>query len=308
MVVEKKKLFNTQIDNDYLSFNFNNRIRYTDYGVEFSKAELKLMKKRNESINLAYDSNFLNTDKNEMKLELPQFKIPTKLEIRNIEIDIKCEIFFYPLINKIDLMSKKLIIEEIESKDGVILMGHSNELSEWLTSNNIKCYDLSNKIDDFYEEKIKLNLIEFNYTSNDLHDGNKFNIDKSDKNVYSFDSLFLSVKTKRDKLIDISIVDKNKYKKLSENDKEKIKVINNEDGNNKILSKNNLKLINIKHQLEDSSDIKLILVEQKLRSLDNTIEISINDGELVLEGEFSEQYFKIKSKINEIYFNFTKDK
>ena len=308
MVVEKKKLFNTQIDNDYLSFNFNNRIRYTDYGVEFSKAELKLMKKRNESINLAYDSNFLNTDKNEMKLELPQFKIPTKLEIRKIDIDIKCEIFFYPLINKIDLMSKKLIIEEIESKDGVILMGHSNELSEWLTSNNIKCYDLSNRIDDFYEEKIKLNLIEFNYTSNDLHDGNKFNIDKSDKNVYSFDSLFLSVKTKRDKLIDISIVDKNKYKKLSENDKEKIKVINNEDGDNKILSKNNLKLINIKHQLEDGSDIKLILVEQKLRSLDNTIELSINDGELVLEGEFSEQYFKIKSKINEIYFNFTKDK
>ena len=90
-----------QINNDYLSFNFTPKIRYTDYGVEFSKAELKLMKQRNESINLAYDSNFLNTDKNDMKLELPQFRIPTKLEIRNIEIDIKCGIFFFPLINKI---------------------------------------------------------------------------------------------------------------------------------------------------------------------------------------------------------------
>ena len=308
MVVEKKKLFNTQPNNDYLSFNFNNRIKYTDYGVEFSKAELKIMKKRNESINLTYDSNFLNNDKGKMELELPQFKIPTKLEFRDLKIDIKCEIFFYPLINKVDLMSKKLIIEEMNPKDGVILMGLSNQLSEWLRNNNIKCYDLSNKVDDIYEEKISHNLIEFNYTSNDLHDGNKFNIDKSDQNVYSFDSLLLSIKTKRDKLIDISIMDKNKFKKLSENTKEKIKVINNENENNKILTKSHLKLINIKHQLENDSDIKLILVERKLRSLDKTIEIYIEDGQLVLDGEFSEQYFKIKSKINDIYFNFSQDK
>ena len=69
-----------------------------------------------------------------------------------------------------------------------------------------------------------------------------------------------------------------------------------------------MKLINIKQQLEDGSDIKLILSERKLRNLDNTVEISIMDGELILEGEFSEQYFKIKSKINDIYFNYTKDK
>ena len=255
-----------------------------------------------------HDSNFLNTDKNYMKLELPQFKIPTKLNIRNIEIEIKCELYFYPLINKIDFMSKKLIIEEINPKDGVILIGHSNELSEWLNQNNINCYDLTNKSDDIYKQDIKLNLIEFNYTSNDLYNGNKFKIDKSDKNVYSFDSLLLSVKTKRDNIIDVSIMDKNKYKKLSENKKEKIKLLNNEDENNKILSKNHLKLINIKHQLEDGSDIKLILSEQKLRNLDNTVVISVKDGELVLEGEFSEQYFKIKSKINDIYFNYTKDK
>jgi hypothetical protein len=266
------------------------------------------MKKRNESINLTYDSNFLNNDKGKMELELPQFKIPTKLEFRDLKIDIKCEIFFYPLINKVDLMSKKLIIEEMNPKDGVILMGLSNQLSEWLRNNNIKCYDLSNKVDDIYEEKISHNLIEFNYTSNDLHDGNKFNIDKSDQNVYSFDSLLLSIKTKRDKLIDISIMDKNKFKKLSENTKEKIKVINNENENNKILTKSHLKLINIKHQLENDSDIKLILVERKLRSLDKTIEIYIEDGQLVLDGEFSEQYFKIKSKINDIYFNFSQDK
>ena len=308
MVVEKKKLFNTQINNDYLSFNFTHKIRYTDYGIEFSKAELKLMKQRNESINLTYDSNFLNTDKNDMKLELPQFRIPTKLEIRNIDIDIKCELFFFPLINKIDFMSKKLIIEEINPKDGVILIGHKNELSDWLSKNNINCYDLSNRSEDIYKKEIKLNLIEFNYTSNDLYNGNKFKIDKSDKNVYSFDSLLLSIKTKRDKIIDVSIMDKNKYKKLSENKKEKIKLLNNEDENNKILSKNHLKLINIKQQLEDGSDIKLILSEQKLRNLDNTVEISIKDGELILEGEFSEQYFKIKSKINDIYFNYTKDK
>ena len=308
MVVEKKKLFNTQINNDYLSFNFTHKIRYTDYGIEFSKAELKLMKQRNESINLTYDSNFLNTDKNDMKLELPQFRIPTKLEIRNIDIDIKCELFFFPLINKIDFMSKKLIIEEINPKDGVILIGHKNELSDWLSKNNINCYDLSNSSEDIYKKEIKLNLIEFNYTSNDLYNGNKFKIDKSDKNVYSFDSLLLSIKTKRDKIIDVSIMDKNKYKKLSENKKEKIKIVNDEDENNKILSKNHLKLINIKQQLEDGSDIKLILSEQKLRNLDNTVEISIKDGELILEGEFSEQYFKIKSKINDIYFNYTKDK
>ena len=109
-------------------------------------------------------------------------------------------------------------------------------------------------------------------------------------------------------MLDISIADRNKYKKLSEADKQKIKVINNENENNKILTKNNLKLINIKHALEKDSDIKLILDEQKLRSLDKTIEIYINEGELVIKGDFSEQYFKIKSKINDCYFSYNKDK
>ena len=308
MVVEKKKLFNTQINDEYLSFNFTNRIKYTDYGIELSKAELKIMKKNNENINNNYDSNFLNNDKKEMKSESPIFKVPTKLEIKDIKLEIKCDIFFFPLINKIDFMSKKLIIEEINPKDGVILLGYSNQLSEWVKNNNMKCHDLTNKINDRFEEKLKNNIIEFNYTSEDLHNGNKYNIEKCNQNIYSFDSLLLSIKTKRDKLIDISIGDKNKYKKLNENNAEKVKVVNNENEDNKILTKNNLKLINIKHQLESDSDIKLVLIEQKLRSLDKSVEIYLNGGEIILDGEFSEQYFKIKSKMNDIYFNFRNDK
>ena len=309
MVVEKKKLFDMQLVDDYLSFNFTNRIRYTDYGIECSKGELKLMKKNNESINTNYDSTFLNNDKKEAKLELPSFKIPTKLEVKDIKIEVKCEIFFFPLINKIDFMSKKLIIEEINPKDGVILLGFSNQLNEWLKNNNLKCYDLTYNANDIFEKKLKNNIIEFNYTSEDLRNANKFNIDKYNQNIYSFDSLLLSIKTKRDKLIDISIVDNNKFKKLNENNKEKVKIINNENEDNKILTKNNLKLINIKHQLENDSDIRLILVEEKLRNLDKSVEIYINEaGELVLNGEFGEQYFKIKSKINETYFNFNLDK
>ncbi len=307
MVVDKKKLFNTQIIDEYLSFNFTNRIRYTDYGIECSKGELKIMKKNNnESINTNYDPNFSINDKKEMKLKLRT--IPTKLEINDIKIEIKCEIFFFPLINKIDFISKKFIIEEIHPKDGVILLGYSNQLSDWIRNNNMKCYDLTNNVNDIFKEKYKNNIMEFNYTSENLHNGKKFKIDKSNQNIYSFDTLFLSIKTKRDKLIDISIVDNNKYKKINEDNKEKIKVINSENEDNKILTKNNLKLINIKHQLENDSDIKLILMEEKLRSLDKTIEIYINDGELVLDGEFSEEYFKIKSKINSIYFNFKEDK
>ena len=294
MVIEKKKLFNTQINDDYLSFNFTNRIKYTDYGIELSKAELKLMKKNSEFINTNYDSNFLNIDNKETKSESTIFKIPTKLEIKEIKLEVKCDIFFFPL-------------EEINPKDGVILLGYSNQLSDWLRNNNMKCFDLTNNINDRFEEKLKNNIIEFNYTSEDLHNGNKYNIEKCNQNIYSFDSLLLSIKTKRDKLIDISIGDKNKYKKLNENEAEKIKVINDENEDNKILSKNNLKLINIKHQLENESDIKLVLVEQKLRSLDKSVEIYINDGELILDGEFREQYFKIKSKINDIYFNFKKE-
>jgi hypothetical protein len=307
MVVDKKKLFNTQIIDEYLSFNFTNRIRYTDYGIECSKGELKIMKKNNnESINTNYDPNFSINDKKEMKLKLRT--IPTKLEINDIKIEIKCEIFFFPLINKIDFISKKFIIEEIHPKDGVILLGYSNQLSDWIRSNNMKCYDLTNNVNDIFKEKYKNNIMEFNYTSENLHNGKKFKIDKSNQNIYSFDTLFLSIKTKRDKLIDISIVDNNKYKKINEDNKEKIKVINSENEDNKILTKNNLKLINIKHQLENDSDIKLILMEEKLRSLDKSLEIYINDGELVLDGEFSEEYFKIKSKMNNIYFNFNEDK
>ena len=63
---------------------------------------------------------------------------------------------------------------------------------------------------DKYEEKFKNNIIDFNYTSEDLRNLNKYNLEKSNQNLYSFDSLLLSIKTKRDKLIDISIADKNK--------------------------------------------------------------------------------------------------
>ena len=303
MVVDKKKLFNIQMNDDYLSFNFTKRIKYTDYGIECSKGELKIMRKNNnESINTNYDSNFLNNDKKEMKLELPTFKIPTKLEINDIKIEIKCDIFFFPLINKIDFMSKKLIIEEINPTNGIILIGFPNQLSDWLKDNKMKYYNLNNNINNKFEEKFQNNIIELNFTSENLYNGKKIQIEKSNQNIYSFDSLLLSIKTKRDKLIDISMIDKNKFKKLNDGNKEKVKVINNENEDNKILIKNNLKLINIKHQLENDSDIKLILMERKLRTLDKSIEIYIDNGELVLDGEFSEQYFKIKSKINDIYF------
>lgn len=308
MVLDKKKLFNIQMTDEYLSFNFTNRIRYTDYGIECSKGELKMMKRNNETMNNAYDENLLENEQKEKQIESAKYKVPSKLDVKNINIEIKCEVFFFPLINKIDFMSKKLIIEEINPKDGVILLGNSKKLNEWLEKNNIKYFGLTNSINNKFEEKIKNNIIEFDYTSEDLRSGNKYNIDKMGQNIYSFDSLLLSIKTKRDKLIDISIVDSNKFKKLNENNKEKVKVINNEERDSKILTKNNLKLINIKHKLEKDSDIKLILVEQKLRTLDKSIEIKIDNGELILDGEFSEQYFKIKSKINSIYFNYSKDK
>jgi len=305
-IIINKKLFNTQVNNEYLSFNFNNKIRYTDYGIEFSKGELKMMRKNNEPINMTYDSNLFNKDKKEIKLEITQFDVPIKLEIKNIKIDIKCEIYFYPLINKIDFMSKKLILEEINPKDGIILLGNNNQLTDSLNNKNILCFNLTKiSVDEYqkYEKKIKNNIIEFNYTSEDLNKGIKFKNDKFNQNIYSFDSFLLSIKTKRDKLIDISTTD-NKYAKIGDKNNEKLKVINTETLDNIILTQNDLNLINIKHQLESDTDLKFILYDKKLRTLDKSIEIYIEDGNLVLNGEFGEQYFKIKSKINDIYFNY----
>ena len=310
MIVEKDRLFNLEKNpNGYLSFNFEDKHKYTDYGIELSKGEIEIMKRNNLSENSLYNSNFLNykkelenTNKKEMNLELFDFQIPTKIAVIDNKLDIKCEILFYPLINKIDLMSKKLILEEINSKDAIVLIGFSNELSESLKSKNMKCIVLSNNRNDKYEQKLINNVIKFNYTSDDLRSGKKVIIDKGNENIYRFDSLLLSVKTKRDKIIDVSI--NNKYQKIGENENDKRKVINEENKNNKIFSKNNLKLINIKHSIENNSSIKLIIYEQKLRTLDKSVEIYIKDGnQLVIEGDFNEQYLKIKSQINKLYLN-----
>ena len=313
MVVEKEKLFNLPINNNgYLSFNFESKYKFTDYGMELSKEEIEIMKKNNESENTTYNSNFLNfkkelenKDKKEMNLELTEFCMPTKIETKERKLEIKCEILFYPMINNIDFMSKKLIIEEIKPKDGIILIGYSNVLSDSLKINNKNCYDLTNN--EKYEQTLINNIISFNYTSDDLHSGQKIIIEKGNENIYSFDSLLLSVKTKREQLIDVSIIN-NKYKKLGENKKTKIKVVNEESQNDKIFSKNNLKLINIKHHIENNSNIKLVINEQKLRTLDKSVEVYIKDGELVIEGEFNEQYFDIKSKINNFYLNYNIEK
>ena len=65
-----------------------------------------------------------------------------------------------------------------------------------------------------------------------------------------------------------------------------------------------MKLINIKHSIENNSNIKLIIYEQKLRTLDKSVEIYIKDGnQLVIEGDFNEQYLNIKSQINKLYLN-----
>ena len=314
MIVEKEKLFNiSKNNNGYLSFNFQNKYKYTDYGIELSNEEIEIMKKNNLSENTTYNSNFLdfkkelnNIDKKEMNIDLFEFRIPTKIEVKDNNLEIKCEILFYPMINCIDLMSKKLIIEEIKPKDGIILLGYTNyleDLRESIQSKNMNCYCLTN---DKFEQKLINNIIKFNYTSDDLHSGKKLIIEKGNENIYSFDSLLLSIKTKRDNLIDVSIINQ-KYKKISENEKDKIKVVNEENKNNKIFSKKNLKLINIKHAIENNSNIKLLINEQKLRTLDKSVEIYIKDGELVIEGEFNEKYFKIKSEINKLYLNYNND-
>ena len=310
MIVEKDRLFNLEKNPiGYLSFNFEDKHKYTDYGIELSKGEIEIMKRNNLSENTLYNSNFLNykkefenTNKKEMNLELFDFQIPTKIAVIDNKLDIKCEILFYPLINKIDLMSKKLILEEINSKDAIVLIGFSNELSESLKSKNMKCIVLSNNRNDKYEQKLINNVIKFNYTSDDLRSGKKVIIDKGNENIYRFDSLLLSVKTKRDKIIDVSI--NNKYQKIGENENDKRKIINEENKNNKIYSKNKLKLINIKHSIENNSNIKLIIYDQKLRTLDKSVEIYIKDGnQLVIEGDFNEQYLNIKSQINKLYLN-----
>jgi hypothetical protein len=310
MVIEKEKLFNLPLNNNgYLSFNLESKYKYTDYGMELSNEEIEIMKKNNESENTTYNSNFLNfkrelenKDKKEMNLELTEFCLPTKIETKESKLEIKCDFLFYPMINNIDFMSKKLIIEEIKPKDGIILIGYSNVLSDKLKLNNMKCYVLTNNENDKYEQKLINNIIPFNFTSEDLHSGQKIIIEKGNENIYSFDSLLLSVKTKREQLIDVSIVS-NKYKKIEENKKDKIKVVNEESQNDKIFSQNNLKLINIKHHIENNSNIKLLINEQKLKTLDKSVEVYIKDGELVIEGEFNEQYFNIKSKINNFYLN-----
>ena len=307
MVIDKKSLFNIDENNNgYLMFNFEPKNKFTDYGIELTEEEIEIMKKNNEPEHFAYNSNFLAFKKNNLEkaekvienFELPVLKIPTKIEEKTKKIEVKCQILYYPLINNMDKMSKRIIIKEINPKNGIILLGNSDPFNDDLQK-TMKCKVLKLQSNEKYEEEIVNDIIKFNYDTSFLSLGNKLMIDKGNENVYSFNTLPLRIKTKRNNIIDVSVVDK----KRLESNKKIITIENKESKNNKIFSKHNLKLINVKHLLEKSGELKLILSEECLRNLDKTVKIYLKDNELVLDGEFNEDYFKIKSKINEIYFN-----
>jgi hypothetical protein len=57
MIVEKDRLFNLEKNpNGYLSFNFEDKHKYTDYGIELSKGEIEIMKRNNLSENSLYNT------------------------------------------------------------------------------------------------------------------------------------------------------------------------------------------------------------------------------------------------------------
>ena len=302
----KKSLF---AKSEYFMFSYVNKNKFTDYGTVNEK-EQKIMKMINVVKSDNYQSafqGFLNQENNvdlslassgkDFGFKLSKYEIPTEVQIEKTTINIKCDLLCFPLDSNIDMISKKYILDEIAPKEGIVFLGNNCDIS-FFSHINIKLIGNEDK----YEKEYINNIINFKYDSSLIPKGKHFQIQNHKQNLIDFGSVCLKVKRKRDKIIEVSACDLD----MENETKKEIKIPNiNKDKDNGecFYSVNDLKLLQIKKELEKVANTSLYIVGKCIVNEDKSVKIKLVNNELVLEGKFSQEYITLRNFINEFFMS-----
>lgn len=329
----RKKLF---AKNEYPMFNYTIKHKYTHYGFELNEKEINQMKCFNQnrtsfqssfkefldSENKASNSN-TNIRPSELKVKLSQYNIPTKIDTNIVSIELNAKIYLFDLMSSIDIISKEYIITEINPKREVIFLGEygngnyskNNEKNE-----QIKILSFDRMITNLNQKGIKSiaipshkpyiinfkeNFLPIKFDSSILSKAKQLQI-QDYGNIYVFKNIFLKVKRQRDKEIDISLCDNEEKDQLNQIQSQKLNDLNSNENTQEsnldyFYSKTDLKLIQIKRELEKVVNCSLFIEKQAIVTMDKSIKVMFKDGELTLEGEFSSDYMTLR---NFIYSNY----
>lgn len=294
----RKKMFSK---GEFMMFNFGNKMKFSDYGIELTTKDLKIMDKMNKMRkNDSHQSDFqmyLNkgetNSNNEIALKASDYTIPSKFEVEKMNLDVLCQKMFFPLKTKIDALSKSIILQEISPSDGILFLGGFGLYDDLSKYTNYKL--LPEGIS--YQKSISSNILHFNYDSSLLSKGRHFLVGKN-QNVFDFEGICLHVKRKREEIVEVKACD------IEEAAPAKfISIDKGQDDCECFYEKDDLRLIAIKRELEKLSSSPLFIWNHNIVNVDKTIKIRLNKGELVLEGNFSEEYIRIRNYIYETYFD-----
>ena len=297
--IANKKLFNYNnnfINNNYLMFNFEKE-KFSDCGILLSEKELKLY----EILNNLKNENFgtsgffrQSENENEMIFNFSNYAFPKSIQINNKQINIKCEIYFFQLFNNIDKFSKEIILNEINPVDGIIFLGNNNNEKILNLNENIKCF--YKKENEKFSQQLENKILTLKYNFDFLNNGKK----NTNYNIIYFNKIFLRVKRKNNKILDLNVCENEIYEN-------KLNLTNDLNNNDKdcFYNKKNLKLMDIKKELELNLNDKFYIQNKKIRNKEGTIFISLdnNKKDLILEGEFCQSYFNIRNFIYSKYIN-----
>ncbi len=245
-----------------------------------------------------------------------------KVFIRKCLLEINLQKFsYYPLFNKIDIISKETILKEIDTKNNVIILGErkinknkslNNENifdnkfnnSNFIYLHNNK-YDNDDKNIDLISNEFCINfdnpILDIKFDSSILQKMS-YSIVKDLGKVYELKDYFLKIKTKRNKpnMDEISLISHEEIKFDNENTKINIFLSdkkNNDDDLDYIYNKVQLKLLDIKKDIIKQLNEDIIIYGDFISNKNKEFKLYLKNDEIVLEGSFNSTYMKIRKFI-----------
>lgn len=181
-------------------FSYDNKEKFSDFGIELPEEELKIIKQLNILRNPTFSSSFEKFKQNENNIKENfefrfQYNPPSSLEIRNTIIEINCQILYFNFLSEIDSLSKRIILNEINPKNKIIFLGDINNNLTIDLKNDFVFLNENKK----YSEELNNNILTLHYDSSFLLKGKHLNIENLNDNLYEFNNSILKIKRNREK-------------------------------------------------------------------------------------------------------------
>lgn len=252
--------------------------------------------------------------KNEMRLKIKRHDLFQKAhyEKKTTPFLIQAKFLFFDLFEKngIDAISKEIIISEIRPKDEIIFLGGEFDVNELVDIEKQTALKIFNKLTKICKVKVvncnqsesisfKDNLLNLKYDSTVLNTIPSLFVQGYGK-VYDLKNTFLKVKTKRQEIKEISIVEAGE--KL-EAEIAPIKLENEGEKENLdcFYTKADMKLLNLKREISKLLNEDFFIRGNYITNAAHDFKLFLKQKELILEGSLNNTYLKIR---NCIYSNF----